>query len=77
MWCQQTAVNLLTHGLSRYNIHKEFGLKNCANFPREKEKLIHYKNLIILVRREIQQLEFGERYMYPGMEEVKAYYRKK
>ena len=54
---------MLTHGLFRYNIYVEFGLENCAKFPREKEKLIQSQNLIILIRREIQELELGKTYM--------------
>jgi hypothetical protein len=35
----------------------EFGLHKCAKIVRKREKLVHPKNLILYINRELQQLE--------------------
>ena len=54
------------------DIHIDFGLEKCAKITFKKGKLIHSKNLVIDINREIQELEQGKRYKYLGIEESKG-----
>jgi tRNA G37 N-methylase Trm5 len=51
------------------DIHMEFGLEKCAKIAFKKGKLIHSKNLVIDINREIQELEQGKTYKHLGNEE--------
>jgi len=51
------------------DIHIDFGLEKCAKITFKKGKLIHSKNLVIDINREIQKLEQGKTYKYLGIEE--------
>jgi hypothetical protein len=47
----------------------EFGFEKCAKITFKRGKLIHSQNLVIDINREIQELEQGKTYKYPGIEE--------
>jgi len=51
------------------DIHLEFGLEKCAKIAFTRGKLVHSQNLVIDINREIQELEQGKTYRYPGIEE--------
>jgi hypothetical protein len=51
------------------DIHMEFGLEKCAKITFKRVKLIHLRNLVIDINREIQELEHGKTYKYLGTEE--------
>jgi hypothetical protein len=38
----------------------EFGLEKCAKIAFKRSKLIHSQNLVIDIKREIQELEQGK-----------------
>ena len=45
------------------------GLEKCVNITFKKRKLIHLKNLVSDINREMQELEQGKKYKYLGIEE--------
>jgi hypothetical protein len=47
----------------------DFGLQKCAKITFKKGKLIHLKNLVIDINREILELGQGKMYKYLGIEE--------
>ena len=47
----------------------EFGLEKCAKIAFKRGKLVHSKNLVIDIKRAIQELEQGKTYKYLGIEE--------
>jgi len=47
----------------------DFGLEKYAMITFKKGKLIHSKNLVMDINREIQELEQGKTYKYLGIEE--------
>jgi hypothetical protein len=47
----------------------EFGLEKCAKIAFNKGKLVHSQNLVINIKREIEELEQGKMYKYLGIEE--------
>jgi len=51
------------------DIHMEFGLEKCAKIAFKRGKLVHLQNLVIVINREIQELEQGKSYKYLGIEE--------
>ena len=51
----------------------EFGLEKCAKIAFKRGKLVHSQNLVIDIKREMQEPEQGKTYKYLGIEEVKAY----
>jgi len=52
-----------------HDIHMDSGLEKCVNITFKKRKLIHWKNLVSDVNREMQELEQGKKYKYLGIEE--------
>jgi hypothetical protein len=50
-------------------ISMEFRLDKCAKIVLNKGQLVHLKNLILDINREIQDLEQGKPYKYLGTEE--------
>jgi len=51
------------------DIHMEFGLEKCSKVAFKRCKLVHSQNLVIVINREIQELEQGKTYMYLRIEE--------
>jgi hypothetical protein len=51
------------------DIHMEFGRDKCANIVVKKGKLAQSQNLVVDIKREIQELEQGKTYKYLGIEE--------
>ena len=47
----------------------EFGLEKYAKIAFKRGKLVHSQNLVIDIKREIQELEQGKMYKYLGIEE--------
>ena len=54
------------------DIHMEFRLEKYAKFAFKRGKLVHWKNLVIDINREIQELEQEKTYSTLGLREVKA-----
>jgi len=54
------------------DIHMELGLDKCAKITFKRGKLTHSQNLVIVINREIQELEQGKTYKYLGIEEDEA-----
>ena len=50
----------------------ELGLDKCAKITFKRGKLTHSQNLVIVINREIQELEQGKTYKYLGIEEDEA-----
>jgi len=48
-------------------IHIELGLEKCAKIAFKRGKLVHLRNLVIDINKEIQELEEGKTYL--GIEE--------
>jgi len=51
------------------DIHMEFGIEKSANTAFKRGKLVHSQNIVIDIKREIQELEQGKTYKYLGTEE--------
>jgi D-serine dehydratase len=51
------------------DIHMEFVLEKCAKIAFKRGKLAHSQNLVIDIKREIQELEQGKTYKCLGIEE--------
>ena len=51
------------------DIDMEFGLEKCDKIAFKRGKLVHSKNLVIDIKRAIQELEQGKTYKYLGIEE--------
>jgi len=55
------------------DIHMEYGLEKFAKIAFKRGKLVHSKNLVIDINREIQELEQEKTTSTLGLRKVKAY----
>ena len=51
------------------DIHMEFALEKCAKIALKRGKLVPLQNLVINIKREIQELEQEKMYKYLGIED--------
>jgi len=57
------------------DIHMELGLEICAKIALKRGKLVHSRNLVIDINREIQELQKGKTYKYLVIEQSEGIQR--